>query len=383
MSLAREVSSRVSSRSSRKSDTEGSASAFELLTWEPPTDAPDFSSSPTESLAHTWPTPAARDYKGANGPGHLAKARGHHDQLPNAVVLSGLQAPMETGAKSTPDSFRLNPAFVEWLMGWPENWSSPYGPTGFARSEMASSQLKPKQRSASSTKKSVRSTSDHSDQRFTAPKGDFKKDGYEKMASEKRKQLMKRLSEASASGVGNNFKDGKYRLAVKRMTLEEGFKGNRFQAIFTVMHSAKIHVISPLANEVLDITPNLVGSDVDWLQMLDEKDSPGPGNVRRLFMDLFNKKEISNDEYLETLAEMCDLDEEGDALEVPLNLCKGMVIDMETLRIVTKKNKKEIVVQKWSYVEQTEEERLGVVDWMNQVTTHKALAAENQQQASA
>jgi len=85
----------------------------------------------------TWPTPAAHDAKGANGPEHLAKERGHHDQLPNAVALwSGHPGPeTSTGGPESsppiPNSRRLNPAFVEWLMGWPEGWTlpTPTGPT--------------------------------------------------------------------------------------------------------------------------------------------------------------------------------------------------------------------------------------------------------------
>jgi len=58
-----------------------------------------------------WPTPATRDYKGANSDKHLAKARGHHDQLPNAVKMVG-----GTGGQ-------LNPTWVEWLMGYPIGWT--------------------------------------------------------------------------------------------------------------------------------------------------------------------------------------------------------------------------------------------------------------------
>lgn len=61
------------------------------------------------------PTPATRDFKGANSPEHLAKDRGHHDQLPNALVMRG------TGTGST---LRLEPAFVEWMMAFPMNWTS-------------------------------------------------------------------------------------------------------------------------------------------------------------------------------------------------------------------------------------------------------------------
>lgn len=37
------------------------------------------------------PTPSARDYKGTNSDKHLAKIRGHHDQLPNFLKLNSSQ----------------------------------------------------------------------------------------------------------------------------------------------------------------------------------------------------------------------------------------------------------------------------------------------------
>lgn len=102
------------------------------------------------AVAQKWPTPAARDGKGANGPEHLAKARGHHDQLPNAVVMSGLPA-LLTSTDGAPTSrpaapLRLNPAFVEALMGWPKGWSIPRaGSTDCGCSETASSPNRPPQ----------------------------------------------------------------------------------------------------------------------------------------------------------------------------------------------------------------------------------------------
>jgi hypothetical protein len=68
-----------------------------------------------------WPTPATRDYKGANSSKHLAKARGHHDQLPNAVKMAGHK------------NGKLNPTWVEWLMGYRIGW------TDLKPSEMPSS----------------------------------------------------------------------------------------------------------------------------------------------------------------------------------------------------------------------------------------------------
>jgi hypothetical protein len=52
-----------------------------------------------------WPTPAARDYKGMSGAGRQERKGFPKDTLPNAV-----------GGK-------LNPMWVEWLMGFPAEWT--------------------------------------------------------------------------------------------------------------------------------------------------------------------------------------------------------------------------------------------------------------------
>ena len=60
------------------------------------------------------PTPASRDYKGENSPSHIAKERGHHDQLPNRIAMVG-------NGKSI--GMKLQPEFVEHLMGFPPGWT--------------------------------------------------------------------------------------------------------------------------------------------------------------------------------------------------------------------------------------------------------------------
>jgi len=123
------------------------------------------------SLSLVWPRPAARDWKGANGPEHLENGTGrlHLDQLPNFVehvwyqklwprptVSDANGARNRTSGRSNPqsrhhdgvtlnDAIRiyshrsqktsadgepllkqrqsLNPLFVEWLMGWPPGWT--------------------------------------------------------------------------------------------------------------------------------------------------------------------------------------------------------------------------------------------------------------------
>jgi len=90
-----------------------------------------------------WPTPASRDSKGANSEEHAMVTGGHMDQLANFVAYSPLVQTNRDGLQSsTPSrgsiqrsaskssttprllSRRLNPYFVERLMGWPLDWTS-------------------------------------------------------------------------------------------------------------------------------------------------------------------------------------------------------------------------------------------------------------------
>ena len=237
-------------------------------------------------------------------------------------------------------------------------------------------------RSLRPASKLLSSTPDHSGQDIDGSRGSNSNED-EKMASANRKALLQKLSKAKASGgAWENFKDGKYRLVIKAMVLEDKRKETIFKVVFTVMNATKIPVQSVKTGEKLDIEPNRAGSDVDWVQTEIDGSNPeamGPANIRRLMLDLFNKKEISDDEYYETLAEMCDLDSEGDPLTIPLGLAKGLVIDMETVRIETKKKKVEIVVPRWSHVAQTEAERLAMVGWLGQVAAQAALPQQGAQ----
>ncbi len=102
--------------------------------------------------AQQWPTPASRDHKGENSADHLTNGTGrkHMDQLPNAVAhaftlpalprqtdgpsfLARLRISRQLRAYVIAShgratwrrllkgraARRLNPGFVEWLMGWP------------------------------------------------------------------------------------------------------------------------------------------------------------------------------------------------------------------------------------------------------------------------
>lgn len=99
----------------------------------------------------TWPTPRSSDgdkggpHQALKGkPSLVALAHGHQGL---ATPTGGLES-----SPSAPTSRRLNPDFVEWLMGWPPGWSMPSGSgsTGFASSETESFLSRQQQRSRSS-----------------------------------------------------------------------------------------------------------------------------------------------------------------------------------------------------------------------------------------
>ncbi|WP_234033124.1 hypothetical protein [Erythrobacter rubeus] len=120
--------------------------------------------------AEHWPTPASRDHKGANSTDHVTTngtGRMHMDQLPNFVEHSFPLSPLVQAIRSGPPSSKpsrwllrlylmltrpdmptfkrkrswvrrvsrrkLNPYFVEWLMGWPIGWTD-FAPAGTALS---------------------------------------------------------------------------------------------------------------------------------------------------------------------------------------------------------------------------------------------------------
>jgi hypothetical protein len=64
------------------------------------------------------PTPAARDWKGARKPETLEAV----GRLPSNDLESTLKAESSLTGAETGVKLRLSPAFVEWMMGYPEGW---------------------------------------------------------------------------------------------------------------------------------------------------------------------------------------------------------------------------------------------------------------------
>ena len=89
------------------------------------------------SASKIWPTPTARDCKGANSMEHLLRPKtpgnAHHvRQLANAVKLFATPCAGEAigshgggngRSLRTDVAGQLNPTWVEWLMGFPPGWT--------------------------------------------------------------------------------------------------------------------------------------------------------------------------------------------------------------------------------------------------------------------
>jgi hypothetical protein len=69
-----------------------------------------------------WTTPNARDWKDSASPEALMRAMDSEAGSPNLPrQVAGLVNGLSAGTENS-DSFRLNPAFSRWLMGFPNQW---------------------------------------------------------------------------------------------------------------------------------------------------------------------------------------------------------------------------------------------------------------------
>ncbi len=86
--------------------------------------------------AANWPTPRERDHKG----------EGYEDDLPSQasrqVQTPQTGQPFSTSTRNSSRRTRLNPNFVEWLMGWPIGWTA-IESTDSDSAETGSSHFKP------------------------------------------------------------------------------------------------------------------------------------------------------------------------------------------------------------------------------------------------
>ena len=75
---------------------------------------------PLPAQAAQWPTPTSLSFRDSHQPGN---SYSYNETMRLASSLLGRPTPTD-GEPSLPEIRRLNPRFVEWLMGWPPGWTS-------------------------------------------------------------------------------------------------------------------------------------------------------------------------------------------------------------------------------------------------------------------
>ena len=93
--------------------------------WPTPTSTQDAKAENRKTKEKSWPTPAQRDYKNVGTPESYSVRRESHCQPLPEVVING-QADQEkssTSGKSQESPGKLNPNWVEQLMGLPLGWT--------------------------------------------------------------------------------------------------------------------------------------------------------------------------------------------------------------------------------------------------------------------
>lgn len=156
------------------------------------------------------------------------------------------------------------------------------------------------------------------------------------------------VQNARATQGGNYIRDGRGRLIVDKIELEKKNDGPYFIAEFVVESSQKVTVYSELQKKPLDIEPNEPGSRCSMaVPLADPKIKSGPGNVKTFVLGLLGFSESEVD------AKPGALKTTLEQLRSAKQPARGMVIDFETYRKVTRAGDKELVLPKWSSVAPT------------------------------
>lgn len=153
------------------------------------------------------------------------------------------------------------------------------------------------------------------------------------------KALLKKIAESRATAGGNNIKDGDYILVVKRLLVDQKYKGTMFIAEFDVVESAQTRE---------DVTPNAPNSDCSIALNLDTNAS-APGNMKQFFLGLLGKDEATTptEELIKDMEKYTGED----------NKARGMLVACSTYRKVTKTGPnagKEGTYPRWARVSETE-----------------------------
>jgi len=179
-----------------------------------------------------------------------------------------------------------------------------------------------------------------------------------------REDVYRKMAQSSATSSGNNLLDGRGRLAIKKFNVDSGFNGTRVVVDAIVCTSQKIHVQDMKTHEVLNITPNPPGSEVNLVHMVG-KHVAAFGALKALVLALYDEKAEDNtdDQLISCMRDLC----EG-------NVGFGRVVDYSTVRKETVERKVQMVIPKWEAVKQTDADIAAMQKWLESLKTAPTTA---------
>ena len=161
--------------------------------------------------------------------------------------------------------------------------------------------------------------------------------------------ILKKIAEARASGGGNLIQDGKYRLTVLKLLLEQKYNGTCFIAEFLVDTAMAVFD---------DVKPNAPGTTCSFVVNMDGAGKlSAAGNIKQFILALMGEEEgnVTGSDFQATLGELI-----SDAQPA-----RGMQIDDETFRKFARSGKNSeadskgrppMTMSRWTTVRQTAEE---------------------------
>jgi hypothetical protein len=178
-----------------------------------------------------------------------------------------------------------------------------------------------------------------------------------------RAALLKKIAKAAATQGGNYLRDGRYRAVLSKLSLDDGYNGARCVAEFVCFKSTKMTGIVSVKTglPVGDVEPYPVGASFSCVWLLDKHDAAF-GAVKSLVYALFNLTSMPDEEFIQELDNLTQQESEHAHLNNP---ARGMVIDIETYRHLTKEKKVEMILPRWSHVQQNDADVERMRAWLD------------------
>jgi len=177
-----------------------------------------------------------------------------------------------------------------------------------------------------------------------------------------REDIYRRMAQSSASSTGINLLDGRGRMAINQFSAVSVFNGSRVVVDAIICNSQKIHVQDLVTHQVLDITPNPPGSEVNLVYMVG-KHVAAFGALKALVLALYDERAEDNtdDQLIACMRSLCEQ-----------QAAYGRVVDYSTVRKLTVERKVQMVNPKWEPVKQSDNDIAAMQKWMTGLKTGTA-----------